>query len=144
MEIPINYLAVLLCGVASMILGFLWYGPLFGKAWMKEVGMTMPSKEEMKAMQNKMTKSYVLMFIGALVMAYVLAHSIFFANAYLGAGAVASGLQSGFWNWLGFVVPATMALVLWEKRTWKWFGIAAGYYLVLMLVMGLILASWPA
>lgn len=142
MEVSINYLAVLACGISAMVLGFLWYGPLFGKAWMKEMGMTMPSKEEMKAMQGKMTKSYVLMFIGALVMAYVLAHSLTFAGAYLNDMSVSGALMGGFWNWLGFAAPVLMGAVLWEKKTWRWFSITAGYYLVLLLVMGAILTSW--
>lgn len=142
MEVSINYLAVLACGISAMVLGFLWYGPLFGKAWMKEMGMTMPSKEEMKAMQGKITKSYVLMFIGALVMAYVLAHSLTFAGAYLNDMSVSGALMGGFWNWLGFAAPVLMGAVLWEKKTWRWFSITAGYYLVLLLVMGAILTSW--
>lgn len=31
----VNLLAVLLATLASMIVGFLWYGPLFGKIWIK-------------------------------------------------------------------------------------------------------------
>lgn len=34
-QASINYLAVLIAAVASMIIGFLGYGPLFGKAWMR-------------------------------------------------------------------------------------------------------------
>lgn len=142
MEIPINYLAVLACGVSAMAFGFLWYGPFFGKAWMKEMGMNMPSSEEMKTMQGKMMKSYALMFIGALVMAYVLAHSLVFAGTYLNDTSVSGGLMGGFWNWLGFAAPVLMGAVLWEKKTVKWFLITGGYYLVLLLIMGAILASW--
>lgn len=35
----INWLAIL-AAASSLVIGFLWYGPLFGKAWMKESGMT--------------------------------------------------------------------------------------------------------
>lgn len=31
--VPINYVAVVLAAVANMILGFVWFGPLFGKLW---------------------------------------------------------------------------------------------------------------
>ncbi len=144
MEIPINYLAVLACAVSAMVLGFLWYGPLFGKAWMKEMGMNMPSPEEMKAMQKKMTKSYILMFIGALVMAYVLAHNVVMGSAFFDMQGVGIGLQAGFWNWLGIAAPVLMGAVLWEKKTRKWFMITAGYYLVLMLIMGALLGGWMA
>ena len=39
-HVEINFLAVLVCGVVSMIIGATWYGPLFGKKWMKEEGST--------------------------------------------------------------------------------------------------------
>jgi hypothetical protein len=31
----VNFLAILAAAVANLLLGFLWYGPLFGKPWMK-------------------------------------------------------------------------------------------------------------
>lgn len=44
MEVLISYPAVLGAAIASMILGFLWYGPLFGNAWMRLSGMTEADK----------------------------------------------------------------------------------------------------
>ncbi|MBI3341870.1 DUF1761 domain-containing protein, partial [Candidatus Curtissbacteria bacterium] len=38
MEFQINYMAVVAAAVVNMVLGFLWYGPLFGKPWMKMMG----------------------------------------------------------------------------------------------------------
>ena len=37
-QLPINMVAILVAVVANFILGFLWYTPLFGKAWAKEMG----------------------------------------------------------------------------------------------------------
>ena len=34
----INYLAVLACAIVAMPVGFLWFGPLFGKAWARHMG----------------------------------------------------------------------------------------------------------
>lgn len=36
----VSLLATLLATVLSFVLGGLWYGPLFGKTWMRLVGMT--------------------------------------------------------------------------------------------------------
>ena len=41
----INYGAVVGAAVASMILGSLWYGPLFGKPWMAAMGFTKDAME---------------------------------------------------------------------------------------------------
>ncbi len=145
MAIDINWLAILVTTIISVILGTTWFGPLFGKVWIKIVtGKTMEEcKNEMTAEQKKnMWKSYVLVIIGALITNFVLLHSIVFGSAYLSMTGVASGLQAGFWNWLGFIAPALLGSVLWENRPWKYWFIVAGYYLVLLLVNGMILASW--
>ena len=38
-HLKINHLAVLVCLIWLHILGFLWYGPLFGDEWMPMVGL---------------------------------------------------------------------------------------------------------
>ena len=35
MNIPVNYLSVLVATIAGMVVGFIWYGPLFGKTWIR-------------------------------------------------------------------------------------------------------------
>ena len=140
MEIPINYWAVLVAAVANMVLGGLWFGPIFGKMWVKASGMTSEKIEEAK--KKGMAGSYALMFLGSLVMAYVLAHSLVFGNAYLGTSGVTAGLMVGFWNWLGFVAPVTIGVVLWDGKSWKYWAITYFYNLVGFLIMGAILAVW--
>jgi hypothetical protein len=144
--IPINYLAVLVAAIVAFVLGSLWYGPLFGKAWMKTLGMNM---DEMKAkaqsdpsMKSKMMRGYVIMAIGALLTAYVLAHALIFANAYMQTTGAGAGLFIAFMNWLGFVAPVLVAPVMWEGRPWKWWFITSGYYLVSLGLMSLVLTYW--
>lgn len=140
MEVPINYLAVLAAAVVSMVIGSVWYGPLLGKAWMKELGMK--HKEMTAAVKQEMMRAYGLMFVGSLVMAYVLAHVTTFASAYTQTTGVPAGLMSGFWNWLGFVAPVTLGSVLWEGKSWKMWCINNGYYIITLLAMGVLLALW--
>jgi len=136
--IPINYMAVLGAVVVNVVLGFLWYGPFFGKPWMKMMGYT---KEHMEAAQKKgMGKTYAIMIVGSFLMAYVLSHSLVFASTYLNVYGVSAGLQAGFWNWLGFIAPVLVGDQLWGGKPWKLFAITGGYYLVAMLLMGSILA----
>ena len=40
MALGINWLAVAVCGLGTIAVGFLWYGPLFGKAWGRLTGWT--------------------------------------------------------------------------------------------------------
>ncbi len=138
--VPINYVAVVVAAIASMILGFLWYGPLFGKQWMKLSGVTMPKNGPPPGMW----KNYLLALIGSLVMAFVLTHSLVFAGAYLGVTGVSAGLHAGFWNWLGFIAPVTLGSVLWEGKSWKLWCLNNAYQLISLLVMGVILATMKA
>ncbi len=139
MDVPVNYLAVLLAAFVSIVLGFLWYGPFFGKPWMKLMGI---SKESMQSGQKGMAKTYALMIVTTLITAYVLSHVTTFGIAYFKTPGVSAGLSSGFWMWLGFAVPLIMDGQLWEKKPWKLFWINAGYRLVSFLLMGAILAGW--
>lgn len=139
MDVPINYLAVLVAAVASMILGALWYGPLFGKKWIAYMGWSPELSEEKKKGAGK---GYAIQFIASLVMSYVLAHALVFASSFLDVSGVTSGLSAGFWNWLGFVAPVTLGGVLWEGKSWGFWLLNNGYYLCSLLVMGMILAMW--
>lgn len=139
--VPINLIAVLVAAILTMILGYIWYGPLFGKPWMRLMGFNM---ETMKAENNggKMAKMYIIMFIGALLMAYILAGVHIFASAYLNIGGIDSGILAGFMSWLGFAAPVTVNYTLTTNKSWKLWLINGGYYLVSLVMMGIVLALW--
>jgi len=137
--IPINYLPVFIAAIANMGLGFLWYGPLFGKEWRQIMGFT---KDGMRSMTMTPLKASIGGFIGALLMAIVLAHVLVFASSYINISGLPAGLAAGFWLWLGFVAPVTMGVVLWEGKPWKLWFINSGYYFVALLVMGAIISIW--
>ncbi len=132
----INLWAVLAAALASMVLGTLWYGPLFGKPWMKMVGMTKADAE--KAKKDGMGKTYLLMFVSSFVLAFVLAHVI---QAF-GAETWQMGLAAGFWTWLGFIATKSMGGQLWRKDSWNLYYLNNGYELLNLLIAGLILTLW--
>src|SRR3989344_4039007 len=119
----INYIEFIAAGVAAMIVGFVWYSmAVFGKPWMKAVGL---SKSDLKEGMKDAPKMYGLMFVGALAQAYVLSIllSVFGVADYISAATVA------FWAWLGFVATVKLGDVLFERRSWTYWGINAGYQL---------------
>ena len=136
MEIPINYLAIIAAAISNTILGFLWYGPLFGKAWIALMGFSPEKMEEMK--KRGMGKIYIAAFLGALVMAYVLAHFV----AFWGIEGVGGAWQIAFWTWLGFIATTMLGSVLWEGKSFKLYTLDVFYYLVSLFVMALILTFW--
>ncbi len=136
-NVDINYLAVLVSAVVSIILGSLWYSPLlFGKVWMRLAGKN--AKEMNKAKKRGMGKLYLVAFIASLVMAYVLAHFI----KYLTATSFTDGMLAGFWLWLGFIAAVQIGIVIWDNKPFKLYLLNAIYYLVSLAIMGGILAVW--
>lgn len=145
MAIDINWWAILVTVIVSFGLGNIWFGPLFGKYWMR-VTMGMTPEECRNAMtpaqKKKMWWSMIAMIIGAFLMNFTLLHNLTFGSAYLDLYGIAAGLQAAFWNWLGFIATVTIGSVFFENRPWKFWFVLAGYYLVVLLINGMILASW--
>lgn len=134
--IELNYSAIIVAALASMVIGALWYSPLlFGKAWMKLSGLT---KAKLRKMKKKAGPSYVVGLLASLVMAYVLANFLNFMRVSTLEGAA----QVGLWLWLGFVATTMLGMVLWEGRPVKLYVLNAAYQLVSIVVMAVILGAW--
>lgn len=132
----VNIYSILLATVASIAIGFIWYGPLLGKVWAKEQGWSDDDMNKQK--ENGMGKSYGIMTAGTLLTVFILAQFLKFA----GAVTLWDGATIGFWAWLGFTVPLLLNSVLWEGKSWRLYRINAGYQLVTMVVVGAIIAMW--
>lgn len=138
--IEVNLLAVLVCGVIAMVLGFIWYGPLFGKKWMQIMHASPKDLEERKKMQQSAGPLYVIQFVLSVFQAYVLAHYI------AGWGGGASPMENSLWIWAAFIMPMVAQGAMWNndsaKVSWARFLIQAGYQLILFIVFALVLGSW--
>lgn len=129
----INYLAVLVAAIANYAIATIWYAAIFGKKWQKLTGIT-----DMKPAPMNI----VLVFIGSLFLSYVLDHAIIFGNAYLQMSGIAGGLMCGFFNWIGFIAPVTLSTKLYEKKPWGLWLMDNAFWLISLLVMGMILSCW--
>ncbi len=140
-NIHINILAIVIAVVANFILGFLWYTPLFGKAWGKEMGFNTDQKPPASAL----IKGMVFMVIGNFLMAWVFAHNIAAWNPITWGlppsdmTPVSSAFAAAVFTWLGFFVPTDLGAVAWENKSWKLFFINTGYHFVSLLVVAMIL-----
>ncbi len=135
----VNYFAILLCGVLSMVIGFVWYGPLFGKLWLKVIGATEADLERRKEMQKKAMPLYAVQFALALFQAFTLAY-------FIRAWSDLSALAPALFIFAGFIVPVIAGACMWNndsaKIAWTRFLLQGGYQLVLMVVFAVILGSW--
>jgi hypothetical protein len=133
-EVTINWLSVLLASIMGFAVGGLWYGPLFGNAWMRSLGL---DPEVMKnspktGMARIFGISFVLQFVMAMCLAFFLGNEV----------RAATGALYGFLTGLPWVAFALAINALYEQKPASYIFINGGYWTVTFTLMGLILGAW--
>ena len=138
MDVEVNLVGVLAGVVVAMLVGSIWYGNIgFMKTWMKLEGLT---KE--KISEGNPVVSMGGMAVLAFVMSYILAHVAYIANFYyIDYSYQSAAIMTGFWMWLGFVLPIVASNSLFAQKPWKLSAINAGNWLVTLLGMGLVIGA---
>lgn len=130
MEI-LNWWAVLVATGLAFALGGLWYGPLFGNAWLAAMGKTADEIEPSAT-------PFIVSFFTALLTAIVLAWFINALTITDWLGGLLLGLAVG----IGFIatsMASDTAFCGWGVRL---FLIQAGYRVVYSVLMGALLGGW--
>ena len=123
----VSLLATLLATVLSFVLGGLWYGPVFGKAWMRSVGLTEASLRE----NFNPAKTYGITFVLAFLASYVF--GMFLGpNPSLALGVGAGASAGVFW-----VAFSLWTNDLFERRPFALTLINGGYHTVKFILIGL-------
>lgn len=127
----INWLGVLLGTIAYFALGAVWYTPvLFGKPWMKAMGMEAPAAGE---------QPNPAVYLVPLISTFITSVALAMIARAAGASGVGDGLALGLVVGFGFAVTVLFTTAVFEPQKpqpWVWFVITAGYHLV-----GVILAA---
>lgn len=135
----VNFLAILVCAIFSMVLGAVWYGPLFGKKWMEIIGIDAKDKKAREKMQKEAGPLYAVQFLLVLFQVFVLAF-------YIKGWEEASGVQNALWIWAAFIMPTIAGSTMWTNGSNRIkmarFLIQSGYQLVLFVTFGFILGVW--
>ncbi len=125
----LNWIAVLLCGVSSMILGALWYSPLlFGRVWQRGAGLS-----DADLAGGNMVLIYGLAFVLSLVAAAMFA--LFLGRGMELGPSVAAGAAAG----LCWVAAAFGINYLFERRSLAHWLVNGGYHTLQFTLFGLIL-----
>lgn len=130
----INVWAVLVAALSAFIVGWLWYGPLFGKQWMKLNGFT----EEMLREGGGMSMPLIMIinYIATALAAFAIA-------MFIGSEAdMHFGIFAGFMIALFWIGTSRLNDVLYERKPFKLYLINVGYYLVIYIIMGAVLGAW--
>ena len=128
----INWLAVIVAAVASMVVGYVYYLPaVLGKRWMQLMGRDMTGTQGA-------AMSYAMTAVAALVAAFVVAQFIHWSDSY----TLIDGAFLGAVGWLGFTATATFSDYVFSRRPWALWSIQNGYQLISFVVMGAIIGVW--
>lgn len=128
----LNYWAILVSALSTFLIGGIWYSPaVFGKAWMRENGFT---EESMKG--ANMVRIFGLSFFLGLIAAI---------NLAMFMGPENKPMMGALWGFLagfGWVATFVGMHYLFERKSFRLFLINAGYSIVSLTVMGVIIAAW--
>ena len=133
MDVQINLWGVLLSGVASMVIGMIYYrDSLYGKEWKKL------AKIDEKRFQKEMPKVMPWVFVGALVTAFVVAYFMFLYENFFHSSWLRAGVITSLIVWLGGAATTVYIHNSLDQRSNKLTAISLGNRLLSILAMGLI------
>jgi hypothetical protein len=133
----LNYYAVLVVAVVGFLVGWLWYGLLFGRMWMTEMKITpeMVAAEKAKGgMAGYMIKGFLFTLLSTFGLAALIAAH----------GSPNWKHGAAFGLFIGLFVAAVRKLndAVWEKKSCKLQVLNVGHELVVYAVQGAILGMW--
>ena len=126
-----NHLAVWVSAIIAHVLGALWYGPVFGNAWMKFKDFKI---EDI----NPSMLPYVLSFISCLLVAYVI--SWLFSK--LSVTNMLQGILMTMMFWLVFNAFEMAVLYSFQQESLGLLVINAGKSMIVYFMYGVILSTW--
>jgi Protein of unknown function (DUF1761) len=151
----INWIALLLAAVSTLVVGFIWYNPkVFGTIWMKEAGI---SHEDGK--DFNMVKIFGLSVVYAFLISFVLqmnvihqfgalgmvggdpsiakpSYTAFMADYGTAFRTFKHGALHGFMMGLFMIFPVIGTGALYERRSFKYVMVTSGFWMVCFMIMG--------
>lgn len=139
-----NWLAIIVAGLVPMVMGALYYGPIFGKTWMDSLGYT---EDDMKGNE---AITYGLALLMAIILAFSLKTTMELTHKDVVDGALTfgsfhtfkHGALHGAFACLLSVVPVIVSLSLFQKNTAKNILLNVFFWVITMAIMGGILDAW--
>ena len=127
----LNWLAIIVVTVIAFVIGAVWYGPIFGKAWLVALGKT---EEDIQPSPTPFIISFGTTLLTCIVMAMLLQGLEI--SDWLGGACL--GVLVG----VGFIAASAASDTAFCRWSWNLFAIQAGYRVFYSIIMGIILAIW--
>ncbi|PQB08291.1 hypothetical protein BST83_15020 [Polaribacter filamentus] len=155
-----NFYIFFLAALVPLVIGFVWYGPLFGNAWMKELGFTKESLAN-KNIVLTLILSYVFSLFLAIFLLPATIHQMGVYSTLAGEPGFAEstgeaftyfqdflsnygdrfrtfkhGALHGVLSGLFLAMPVIAIIAMFERKSVKYVAINAGYWIVTLAIMG--------
>lgn len=139
MTVPeINYIAVVLATLSSMVVGAIWYTPkVFGNYWMKEAGVDPGSA-------GSAVRPIIVTLIVSFITAWVLAGAAFISLSFYGGSFFWNSVLTGVILWAGFTAARFITHDQFDRRTTGLTVLNCAHELVTIVIMAIIIGVWPA
>lgn len=158
----INFLALFLAALSTLVVGFIWYNPkVFGTVWMKESGVT---EDKMKGtnMLFLFMFSLIYAFLISFVIQFLVIHQTGVVGMIGGPDLIPTakpsynafmadygnefrtfkhGALHGFMSGLFLALPIIGTNSLYERRSFKYVLIVGGFWIVCFTIMGAIICG---
>lgn len=142
----INYGAVAVTGILSLVIGFLWMAVIWRKPY-QELMYGFEKKETEKPSTSAKIQSFVIYILVSFVtsIAYAVCLELWKAggNAF---GYDSNSLAHAFWFTMlivaGFTLPFTVGKKVWQFKSWIVVGVDTSYEIVRFTIMLLIFWFW--
>ena len=128
----LDWWAIIVASAAAFALGAVWYGPLFGKAWVAAIGKT---EEEIKPSPEPFIVSAVAALVTCIVVAALMQG--------LGMTGLGTGIVFGLITGVGYIATSMASDTAFCGWGWKLWAIQAGYRVTYSGLMGGIIGAWP-
>jgi hypothetical protein len=135
----INYIAVVLATLSSMVVGSVWYTPkVFGNYWMKAANVT-PSGDAKDAI-----KPILITVVVSFITAWVLAGAAYISWDFYGGSFFVNALVTTMILWAGFTAARFITHDAFDGRPTGLTVLNVAHEFVTLVIMAVIIGVWPA
>jgi ABC-type phosphate/phosphonate transport system permease subunit len=135
-SLKMNFLAVLVAIVFQFVLGFLWYGPLFGEPWMEMVGLDAATVEANPPGAGIWISNVISAALAMLVLAWLFVK--------LDVRTLLKGVWIGFMLGFAFMLMPVMISGMYADHPYWLAWITGGNTVVGLMIGGAVLGSWKS